>query len=155
MPVTIPSMPAPTSQALEQLAAIVAEPLPESYLAFVQKHDGAEPESNIVDLGSDDAAGVRQFISVVEASSIFDAVEGVPRGVIPLAEDDCGNYFYLSPSSGQVFFWDHEIEGGDQLLANDLAGFLKLLRPFDDSSVKLAPGQVLRVWTRPGFKPEF
>ena len=155
MPVTIPSTPAPTSQALEQLAAIVAEPLPESYLAFVQKHDGAEPESNIIDLGSDDSSGVRRFISVAEASSASYPVDGFPRSCIPLAEDDCGNYFYLSLSSGQVFFWDHEIEGGDQLLANDLPGFLNLLRPFDDSSVKLTPGQVLRVWTRPGFKPEF
>lgn len=72
-----------------------------------------------------------------------------------MAEDDCGNFVYVRAASGEVMFWDHEIENGDVFLADDISGFLKLLRPFDPVAVKLAPGQVKSVWIDPTFKPEF
>lgn len=155
MAIKIPAMPSPAAPDLARLASVVGEPLPDSYLRFVAHHDGAEPQSNVIDVGNDNQSGVRQFIAVSAAPAIFSDVEGFPPHAIPLAEDDCGNFFYMIPSNGQVFFWDQEIENGDQFLAGDLDSFLSDLEPFDASSIKLVPGQVKRAWIDPDFKPEF
>ena len=148
-------MPSPREEDLARLAGVIGARLPDSYLGFVGQHDGAEPQSNIIDVGRDNEAGIRQFIAVSEAPSVLSDVEGFPQGMIPLAEDESGNFFYMAPANGHVFFWDHELEGSDALLATDLDTFLARLRPFDPADVKLAPGQVKSVWIHPDFKPEF
>jgi hypothetical protein len=155
MSVEIPTMPAPKQDDLRQLALRVGTDLPQAYIDFVSRHDGATPESNSFEVGADNASGVRQFISVTEAPSVLTDVEGFPAGMVPVADDDCGNFIYIDPADGGVFFWDHEIDGPDLRVASDLPTFLGQLAPFDASKVKLAPGQVRRVWVNPNFKPEF
>lgn len=155
MTIAIPPMQSPKTEDLVRLAGAVGAPLPHSYLSFVKLHDGAEPQSNVIDVGQDNEAGVRQFIPVGNAPSVLSDVDGFPQGMIPFAEDESGNFFYMAPANGQVFFWDHELDDTDQLLAADLDSFLARLRPFDAASVKLAPGQVKSVWVHPDFKPEF
>jgi len=155
MTVAIPLMPEPLKNDIARLEEAIGGTLPLEYFEFVRTHDGATPESNSMPIGTDNESGVRTFVSVAEAVSLVSEIEGFPRETIPLAEDGCGNYFYVSLRSGGVFFWDHEIDDGDTKVASTLAEFVSALAPFDASAVKLAPGQVIYAWVDPTFKPEF
>lgn len=155
MSVAIPLMPEPLKADIARLEEAIGRTLPFEYFEFVRTHNGATPESNSIPIGTDNESGVRCFVSVAEAVSLVDEIEGFPAETIPLAEDGCGNYFYVSLRSGSVFFWDHEIDGGDTKVASTLAEFVSALAPFDASAVKLAPGQVIYAWVDPSFKPEF
>ena len=128
--------------------------LPLEYVDFICSHDGAIPEPNSVIIGINNESGVRRFIPVAEAVKVIAEVEGFPDA-IPLGEDDCGNFFYINQNTGGVFFWDHEIDGGNIEVAPSLIKFLEALVPFDSSSVKLKPGQLKYAWIDPSFKPEF
>jgi cell wall assembly regulator SMI1 len=153
--VAIPPMPEPLKDDIARLEEAIGGTLPLEYLEFVRTHNGATPESNSMPIGSDNESGVRCFVPVAEAVSIVSEIKDFPRGTIPLAEDGCGNYFYVGLRSGSVFFWDHEIADGDTKVASTLAEFVSALEPFDGSAVKLAPGQVIYAWVDPSFKPEF
>ena len=155
MTVAIPLMPEPSTNDIARLEEAIGGTLALEYFEFVRTHNGATPESNSIPIGSDNESGVRCFVPVAEAVSLVSEIEGFPRETIPLAEDGCGNYFYISLRSGGVFFWDHEIAGGDTKVASTLAEFVSALEPFDASTVKLAPGQVIYAWVDPTFKPEF
>lgn len=146
MPVLIPVMPTPSPVALKQLATVVGRPLPESYLEFVKRHNGAEPDPNSLD--GEGSVSVRRFIPVEEAATVFASVEGFPSRVIPLAEDDCGNFTYVEPATGEVYFWDHEIED-DEKIAVDVPDFIFRLLTFDAGAVE--PGQVISAWIDPDF----
>ncbi|MBD8469446.1 SMI1/KNR4 family protein [Sphingomonas sp. CFBP 8765] len=154
MPIAIPTMPAPTDAQLEALEQSVGVALPNSYVEFTRHHDGAVPEDN--SLGTqDNEVGVARFIPVGEAVKAASGIEGFPANVILLAEDGCGNHFYVDPGSGAVHFWDHELEGPDERVADSALAFVDRLNPFDISRVKLAPGQDQGGWVDPSFKPEF
>jgi len=84
-----------------------------------------------------------------------ERIEGFPKKAIPIAEDSCGNYVWLDQETGAIFFWDHEIDGVGEKIAESFETFLTILQPFDPSSVRLRPGQVKSVWANPDFKPEF
>lgn len=154
MPVSIPTTPTPTQAELQVLADRIGALLPTSYLTFVKLHDGAEPTANSIKT-LDNEVGVTRFVPVREAPSLGAEIEGFPQNAIPFAEDDCGNYFYVDPSDGAVYFWDHESEGTDERVAENAIAFAEKLTAFDASSVKLAAGQVMRAWIDPSFKPEF
>ncbi len=128
--------------------------IPQSYRRFVSRHDGARPNNNILAVPGDEIS-VRKFVPVVEAAALRDGIEGFPPHAIAIAEDDCGNYVWLEPRTGAVFFWDHEQDEHGVLIADNFDDFLALLQPFDPSSIKLGPGQVISAWIDPDFKPEF
>lgn len=155
MTIAIPDMPMPTQAALAALVAYVGNNLPTDYLEFVSKHDGAEPETNSLKVGQGNEIGISRFIPVVEAPSVSAEVEGFPDRVIPLAEDDSGNFVFIEDATGHIYFWDHELDDGGRRIASSLNALLVTLIPFDASSVKLAPGQVKYAWIDPSFKPEF
>lgn len=154
MAVTIPSMPKPGNDVLGELARNIGYSLPSSYVSFVNAHDGAEPETNSVTT-RDNEVGISRFIPVNEAFHLAASIEGFPRGVIPFAEDDCGNYFYIEPQTGAVHFCDHEVEDTDERVAQDALVFAEMLMPFNPPTVQVSPAQVKRVWVNPSFKPEF
>ncbi len=154
MAVSIPTMPQPAEKELEALADLIGHSLPINYLDFVKLHDGAEPGANSIKT-SNIEIGILRFIPVREASDLGARIDGFPSHAIPFAEDDCGNYLYVAPLTGAVDFWDHELEGADEQLADGAMAFAEKLTPFDVSTVKLAPGQVKRAWIDPSFKPEF
>jgi hypothetical protein len=139
-------MPPPTALALRQLSALVGRPLPDAYLEFISKHNGAEPEANSLD--GEGNISVRRFIPVEEVSNVLAAVEGFPSRVIPLAEDDCGNFTYVQPATGEVYFWDHEVVGDEKIAAN-VPDFIFRLLTFDAGAVE--PGQVVSTWIDPDF----
>lgn len=155
MTIAIPLMPEPLNGDIARLAEAIGGTLPVEYLEFVRCHNGATPESNLIPIGADNDSGVRCFVPAAEAASLVSEIEGFPLEAIPLAEDGCGNYFYIGLKSGGVFFWDHEIDGDDTELASTLVDFISALMPFDTSSVKIAPEQVIHAWIDPTFKPEF
>jgi hypothetical protein len=128
--------------------------LPLSYRAFVTKHDGATPESNIFST-SGNQSEAREFVHVREAASLRTNIEGFPREGIPVAADSCGNYVWLDPRTGEVFFWDHELEGIGEKIADGFDAFLEGLQPFDAKSIELKPGQVISAWIDPKFKAKF
>ena len=154
MAVLIPTMPQPAEKELGALADRIGHSLPASYLDFVKLHDGAAPKANSIKT-SNNEIGISRFIPVREASDLGARIDGFPAHAIPFAEDDCGNYLYVAPLSGAVYFWDHELEGADEQLAEGAIALAEKLKPFDVSTVKLAPGQVKRAWIDPSFKPEF
>lgn len=154
MAVFIPTMPQPSDDALDELSATFGRPLPPSYINFVRHHNGARPDSNTIATLNNEVS-VSRFIPVEETRQLAMSIEGFPTNVIPLAEDDCGNYFYVVPQTGAVHFWDHEVEHRSEQIATNVSQFTERLTPFDPSQVKLAPGQVKRVWVNPAFKPEF
>jgi hypothetical protein len=147
-------MPLPQQETLFALANSVERELPPSYVEFVGKHDGAKPAANSF-VTSDNEVGVSRFIPVAEAVDLAREIDGFPPQVIILAEDDCGNYFYVEPETGAVCFWDHEVDGADEQVAEDVSAFVAKLTPFDPERVELAPGQVRSAWVNPSFKPEF
>lgn len=155
MTVAIPLMPEPLKNDIARLREAVGGALPPEYCEFVRTHNGATPESNSIPIGTDNKSGVRCFVSAAEAVSLVSEIDGFPTGAIPFAEDDCGNYFYIRLKTGGVYFWDHEVDGGDTRLASTIAEFISALQPVEASSFKLAAGQVIRAWVNPTFKPEF
>ena len=155
MTVAIPLMPAPLKSDIARLEEAIGGALPFEYLEFVRSHDGATPESNSIAIGTHNESSVRCFIPAAEAASLVGEIEGFPSAVAPLAEDGCGNYFYVKIGSGSVCFWDHEVDDGDTEVASTITEFLSALLPFDSSTVKLAPGQVKYAWIDPAFKAQF
>lgn len=128
--------------------------LPTAWRVFARQHDGAVPQDNVFQTANNES-GVRCFVPLLEAASPRQEIDGFPGQGVPIAEDGCGNYVWGDPVTGAIFFWDHEIDEPPSPIAPDLGSFLSTLQPFDPASVKLAPGQVLKVWVHPDFKPEF
>ncbi len=128
--------------------------LPLAWREFTRRHDGASPSPNTFDV-PDNRSGVRAFVPILEAADLRQQIEGFPLHGVPIAQDDCGNYIWLDPESGGVFFWDHEVDGPSSLIAPDVEAFVAGLQPFDASSVKLEPGQMISAWVHPDFKPQF
>ncbi len=129
--------------------------LPESYLLFLKEHDGAKPEDNVFNLSERNSAGVERFVPISESIGVRDAVEGFPRNMLPIAWATGGNFVYLNPASGAVYFWDHENDSTDMKLADSFEGFIAALKRFESEQIKLKPGQVKKVWVNPNFKPKF
>lgn len=154
MGVIIPTTKGAGEQAIAEAESRLSCRLPASYRDFIGRHNGAKPSDNAFSLSGNES-GVRSFIPIEEAATLRDQIEGFPSHAIPIAEDGCGNYVWLEPDAGAVFFWDHELDESGVRIADSFEDFLALLRPFDPSSVKLKPGQVIRVWIDPNFKPEF
>lgn len=150
MPVEVPTMPSPRADALKRLSNWIGGELPPSYLDFVSLHDGAEPEENALRT-SDNEIGLTRFIPVHEAPALSAQIEEFPTSVIPLAEDGCGNYLYVEPTTGTVRFWDHETDSEDEEVAVDIAELLRKLTPVHSGDVLPTASQVKHVWIDPDF----
>lgn len=154
MSVMIPQTSGVSDEQLEAAEQQLGCSLPPAWREFVRRHDGATPTPNTFDVPGNQS-GVRAFVPVLQAAVRRQQVEGFPPHGVPMAEDDCGNYVWLDPRSGAVFFWDHELNDPSALIAPDVEAFVVGLQPFDASSVKLEPGQVISAWVHPDFKSQF
>lgn len=153
MTVAIPRTRSADPAALRRLRKALGAPLPADYLEFLAVHDGAEPESNALSL-PDNVVGVRAFIPAADIPSTKSKMDGFPSSAVPIAEDDCGSYFYLDRARKGVFFWDHENEEPDVKVASSFTAFLKKLEPFDEAAVDLDPKDVISAWIDPAFLAE-
>ena len=149
------SIPSTGPASLMSIAAIVEKygALPPSYLKFLAAHDGATPPENVV-AGTNNNVGVRSFLPASEIVATATTVDGMSSKLIPVADDESGNFVCIGSDDQKVYFWDHEVDR-DKVIAENFEEFIEKLEPFDISSVKLRPGQVKRVWVNPDFKPEF
>jgi hypothetical protein len=137
---------------LAALQKMMRRPLPDDYLAFVEHHDGARPESNIFDVGPDDQSGVHEFIPVREIPRAMSHVEDLPSDSFPFAWDACGNCLFVDlGAGGTIFFWDHEVPDGIIKVADGFQQFVDGLQPFDPATVPLDPGRVVEAWIDPDF----
>ena len=152
--ISIPEIDGPSDDEIAAAEHRLGARLPSAFKEFVRKHDGVTPQENVFDV-TGNQSGVRAFVPIAEASRLRAQIAGFPDNGIPVAEDGCGNYVWLDPGSGAAFFWDHEIDGPSERIAENFGEFLASLRPFDPATVKLSPGQVNHVWVHPDFKPEF
>lgn len=153
MSVEIPKTPGLTDEQIEAIERTLACTLPASLKAFARDHDGATPADNTFDLPNNQS-GVRSFVSLSEASSLRQRIEGFPKTGVPIAEDSCGNYVWIKPETGEVMFWDHEVDDDGIRVANDFSSFVAGLRAFDPTSVSLNPNQVYGAWIDPDFLAE-
>lgn len=152
MTIAIPLTPPATPEALRALSLAVGHTLPQQYVTFVGLHDGSRPDDNIFKVDDCRTSMVRRFIPVDEAVFILRQYHHFPKRTVAISEDACGNYVYMQPETGEVFYWDHELEGDYLKIASDLSGFLSLLEPFDPSSVET--GEVISAWIDPDFLQE-
>jgi hypothetical protein len=155
MSILIPKTNGASATAITDLEKLLGKNLPQSYIMFLKEHDGARPASNAFKVSENNSAGVDEFVPAHESVHIFNKVEGFPSHALAVARASGGNFVYLDPASGVVYFWDHEIEGTDIRLAGSFGEFLAMLQPSDVNQIKLKPGQVKKIWGNPDFKPEF
>ena len=112
--------------------------LPEEYKLFVQRYNGAKPESNVFEINATNESGVNQFIPLANLQEQRAQVVGrLAKKYLPIAWAEGGNYVCLNLDDGSVSFWDHEDSAEPTRLAGSFSDFLDVLRPFDPSSVKL------------------
>ena len=154
MSIIIPKTNSRPSGALKALESRFGR-LPDSYKAFLNQHDGAEPEENIFKINGRTSANVRQFIPAADIIHRCNRIEGFPKNMLPFAEAAGGDYIYLNPGDGTIHFWDHEVDEVCPKVANSFDDFLTMLEKFDIDQIKLKPGQVKSVWVDPNFKPEY
>lgn len=148
--------PVPDAQAIMLLERTLGCFLPKDYLGFVANFNGGKPQVNSFPIGrGGNESGVNDFVAlerVVEEMELGGF--SVLQGIIPFAFAEGGNYVCIEVATGGVFFWDHEIEveqGGLVKIADDIPQFLDLIKPFDQSGIKLKPDQVKSAWIDPDF----
>ena len=89
---------------------------PESFVKFIEEHNEAELEPNIVYL-PDNECYIRNFYGTSN-ESYFDIiatyetyVDRMPSKCVPIADPDFGNEICMSlekENYGKIYFWDHE-----------------------------------------------
>lgn len=142
-----------SQRAVEALEVVVGQPLDAAFLRFVMHHNGATPDSNSFPVnGEAHMGGVDEFIPVEDIVAERSRINDLATGAYPVAFSSGGNYVLLDQGSeGAIFFWDHEVESGIYKIADTFEAFLDMLEPFDESTVKLEPGQVRSAWISPDF----
>ena len=94
---------------------------PESFVKFIEEHNEAELEPNIIYL-PDNECYIRYFYGISN-EDYFDIianyetyVDRMPRKCVPIADPDFGNQICMSlekENYGKIYFWDHEIMDTD------------------------------------------
>jgi hypothetical protein len=125
---------------------------PKEYIDFLKIYNGTEFESNIFYVKS-----YRGFCSLSEIINILDLrttykdiIRNFESEYIPIALAEGGNYILLSRNL-EIYFLDHEDEKKYKI-ANNLSGFLKLLKPNDISRVTLNPDDIISIYVDPKLK---
>ena len=156
MTVTIRSGGRANQRDISVLEDIVGQPLSHGFKEFVASHDGAKPEMNVFEVNAEIESGVNEFIPMKQIVDERSNIENIGNEAYPFAWAEGGNYLLIDEArQGAVFFWDHEVPEESHKVADNFNAFLELLRPFDPSSVQLAPGQVRSAWINPEFLKKF
>ena len=130
-------------QRIENLEAALGASLPAAYRAFLRSHR-EEPSRQVQAVSTNpDYWDVDHILEIGDAESYlqvddcYDLVGDVlPDGMLPVAVDGGGNLYLLDcgtgPSTGAVYWWDHEQELGEDrvaLVAKSFPEFLAVLVP--------------------------
>jgi cell wall assembly regulator SMI1 len=138
-----------TDDDIRSLEQKIGFPLPQDYRQFLLQYNGGvpKPERFAFRIPSGEQVSlVRVFFSLDENDPYYNLLrklsvnEGyIPESCLPIGEDPFGNLILLELSKshqGNVYFWDHESEGGDDLrdnmalIAGNFTEFTRLLLPF-------------------------
>ena len=143
-----PPVPPADLEAAERHLAELGHTIPPSYRRFLTEQDGGRPVKDCFSFEQDNEPQedlVAEFLGVARpevptATNLVRTVgilgDRVPAGVLPIADDPCGNLICLDGRDGRdgpVYFWDHEYEGDPPdeanlyLIAPDLPTFLDSL----------------------------
>lgn len=145
-------VPATNEAAIRALEAQIGYPLPSSYRDFLLRFNGGEPTNTLFETSGDQpyaGSSIRYFFSICEQSTfslahkyaVYSSAGRIDKRMLPIAGDSGGNLVLLAlagSSQGQVFFWDHDLEGlvepsdsPEHLahLADSFLSFCDLLRP--------------------------
>ena len=130
-------------QRIENLEAALGASLPAAYRAFLRSHR-EEPSRPVQVVSTNpDYWDVSQIFEIGDAESYLQ-VDGcyelvgdvLPDRMLPVAADQGGNLYLLDcrtgPSTGAVYWWDHEQELGEdrvELVAKSFPEFLAALVP--------------------------
>jgi hypothetical protein len=161
-----------SNSVIEEFELVIGTPLPADYRAFLLTSNGGDPEPNEAAAPPPvNTVGVRRFYGILPGQGDGDLkhhrdamTQRVPPGLLPIAEDDCGNRFCLSvrrEDLGCLYFWDHELEADEGepptfanlfKIANSFHAFFEGLQK--PAPVALKKGQVKKVWVDPDFLAE-
>lgn len=138
------------------LETLIGQPLDHDFRKFIAENDGAMPESNAFPVnGISNFGGINEFTLVKDIIGERSYFESIGDHAYPIALSEGGNYVVLDQGQGgAIFFWDHELDEFSQI-ADSFTEFLEMIEPFDEASVKLAPGQVKSAWIDPDFLKQF
>jgi hypothetical protein len=128
---------------IESLEAAFGASLPVTYLAFLRSHR-EEPSRPVQVVSTNpDYWDVSCIFEIGDAEDYlqldgcYELVGDVlPEGMLPVGQDQGGNLYLLDcrtgPSTGAVYWWDHEQEPGEdrvELVATSFPEFLAALVP--------------------------
>ncbi|EIG56702.1 SMI1/KNR4 family protein [Bradyrhizobium canariense] len=128
---------------IESLEAALGASLPVTYLAFLRSHR-EEPSRPVQVVSTNpDYWDVSCIFEIGDAEDYlqldgcYELVGDVlPEGMLAVGEDQGGNLYLLDcrmgPSTGAIYWWDHEQEPGEdrvELVATSFPEFLAVLVP--------------------------
>jgi hypothetical protein len=128
---------------IENLEAALGASLPVAYRAFLRSHREEPSRPVLVVSTSPDYWDVSCILEIGDAESYlqldgcYELVGDVlPEGMLAVGEDQGGNLYLLDcrmgPSTGAIYWWDHEQEPGEdrvELVATSFPEFLAALVP--------------------------
>ena len=120
--------------------------LPKSYRNFLKKNNGGQPFPNTfwINKGSD-ASGIQEFFGLhsgpewLSLSQFRDSRLGIPKNLLPIADDGTGNLVCLKISGidkDSIYFIDHETHPYTKK-PNSRTGIKKIANSFDELLEKL------------------
>jgi hypothetical protein len=157
---------------LARFEAKIGQTLPGDYRQFLLESNGGRPEGNTFDVPEDDnRSEVTLFFGLRRSEKSGDLRyerslmrDRVPEDMLPIGSDCCGNLLCLSlrlDTRGQVFFWDHELEGDEGepptfsnlfKVGDSFKEFFDSLKPFNPEDVESEPCEGVSVWIHPDFQ---
>lgn len=159
---------------IEQFEKSTGLQLKKEYLEFLEKYNGGNPESNIVELDNEEiksfsittffGVGIDGINDVIEQFSLL--YKRVPKGCLPIARVEGGNIICLNlniEKNGYVFLWNHETEllyEDDMTIeklypvADSFTEFLNKIKPYNPDEQDLSGYKVQEVWIDPDFLKE-
>lgn len=145
----------------------------ETYISFLEIHNGGQPESNIVktkdsteEFSINDIYGV----GLEEYSNIIDVYyrykDRMPVGYLAIAYTEGGNLVCIdtnveSTSLGAIYLWDHDNELPDDEFKSEIycvsdtfTDFIEMIHEYDGKDIEELGYEVKSVWIDPDFLNE-
>ena len=152
MTLTLQTSASPSQESVSALVKKFGE-LPSSFLDFLNLHNGVTLPLNTL-RGAQYPIVVRSFLSAIGIIDMAREVKGLSTSMMPIADDDSGNYICLGSTDHRIYFWDHETNEYI-CVSDDFSEFIDRLDSLDSPMAQLQPNQVIEAWVNPGFKPKF
>ena len=131
-------------QDIQELENLLGFKLTQSYREHILRYNGGRCKPNVysfIENGESTESDLKVFFSLPNElrEYIMDYKinnSRIPESFLPIAEDSGGNLICISCKGkdiGKIFFWDHELEGEDNVhfIADNFDDFLNGLKDFD------------------------